>query len=44
MKINLQKPILNFLTVVLLLSATVPALAQTPKGKKIFVITDMEGV
>ena len=44
MKINLQKPILNFLTVVLLLSATVPALAQNPNGKKIFVITDMEGV
>jgi D-amino peptidase len=44
MKINLQEPILNFLMVVLLLSATVPALAQTPNGKKIFVITDMEGV
>src|SRR5574340_1550949 len=44
MKFNLQKPILNVLTVVVLLSVAVPALAQTPNGKKIFMITDMEGV
>lgn len=44
MKIILQKPILNFLTVVVLLSAAVPALAQIRKGSKIFMITDMEGV
>jgi D-amino peptidase len=44
MRFSLRKPILNILTLILLLSAAIPAFAQVRNGKKIFVITDMEGV
>jgi D-amino peptidase len=44
MQFDLKKPILNILILILLLSATVPAFAQARNSKKIFVITDMEGV
>jgi hypothetical protein len=44
MRFSLRKPVLSILIFTLLLSVTVPALAQVHTGKKIFMITDMEGV
>jgi D-amino peptidase len=44
MRSNLEDPIFKILALFVFLSATVPAFAQTRNGKKVFVITDMEGV
>ncbi|HEX5413171.1 MAG TPA: M55 family metallopeptidase [Terriglobia bacterium] len=44
MGFDLKKRIIPILVLILLLSSTLPASAQTRKGKKIFMVTDMEGV